>query len=76
MLFSEAELAVIADIARQRRLEAPDNLGAAIILLARMGGYLQRRHRPEPTWSGKDTATSRSAPTSSSGPGRSATRAT
>ncbi len=48
VLFSEAELAVIADFARQRRLEAPDNLGAAITLLARMGGYLQRRHDAPP----------------------------
>ena len=47
-LFSEPELRVLADFARSRGVEGPVNLGRAMKLLLMMGGYLDRKHDPEP----------------------------
>ena len=45
--FSDIEIAVLADFAKERRLRGPENLGLAVGLVASMGGHLHRkRDRP------------------------------
>ena len=48
MLFSKAERVVINDFATDRNLPHPTNLGATVHVLARMGGYLNRKHDSAP----------------------------
>ncbi len=43
-LFSETEIAVMADYADALRLPPPGDLGTAVAMLARMGGYLGRKY--------------------------------
>ncbi len=53
-LLSEAEIAVLLDYARERRLAeyklglSEISLGRALLLVARMGGYLNRRNDGPP----------------------------
>ena len=48
VLFSDLEIAALEDFARDRQFPAPDNLGRAVLTMARMGGYLNRKHDPPP----------------------------
>ena len=48
VLFSKAELAVLADFAAIRRARRPETLGDAMTLVAMLGGYLNRRNDPPP----------------------------
>ena len=48
ILFSDFEIQVLKAISLQRRLVAPTNLGNAVQLVARMGGYLARKNDPPP----------------------------
>ncbi len=49
MLFSDTEIMVLKDFAADRRLKPqPDNLGHAVLVMAVMGGYLNRRSDPPP----------------------------
>ena len=48
LLFSEHEIAILEDYARERRVQGPDNLGRAVLLLSMMGGYLNRKHDAPP----------------------------
>ncbi len=47
-LFSDLELRFLGDYARRYRLDPPDTLGAAVKLVAILGGYLDRKHDPAP----------------------------
>ena len=42
--FSDIEIAVLADFAKERGIRGPENLGFAVDLVAFMGGHLQRKH--------------------------------
>ncbi|MDE0305254.1 MAG: hypothetical protein OXI87_10270, partial [Albidovulum sp.] len=46
--FSDAEIAILEDFATERRMSGPDNLGAAMGLVAAMGGHLHRKHDRPP----------------------------
>jgi hypothetical protein len=48
LLFSELELKVLGAFAKTRKLRAPANLGEAVRMVARLGGYLARTHDPPP----------------------------
>jgi len=48
VLFSEIEVRTLTAYARKRRWPAPTNLGEAVRLLARIGGYLARKSDPPP----------------------------
>ena len=48
ILFADFEIRVLKAIALQRRLAAPTNLGTAVQLVARLGGYLARKKDPPP----------------------------
>ena len=48
VLFSDIEIEVLTAIAKQRTLEKPDNIGKAVQLVARLGGYLARNSDPPP----------------------------
>ena len=48
ILFADYEISVLKAIALQRRLIAPTKLGAAVDLVARLGGYLARKNDPPP----------------------------
>ena len=48
VLFSDIEIAVLEDFARDNRLAEPDDLGTAVRTMAIMGGYLNRRKDPPP----------------------------
>jgi hypothetical protein len=48
MLFSELEITVLGAFAQSRGLAVPDTLGDAVVMLARIGGYLARNHDPPP----------------------------
>ena len=58
LMFTDHELAFLRDYAAQYRLAGPDNLGAAVELVAHLGGYRNRKHDPEPgnqiMWHGYD----------------------
>ena len=44
-LFTEIEIAALADFAKDRRLAPPDNLGRAVLTLAMLGGYLNYKRK-------------------------------
>lgn len=48
LLFSELELTVLGAFAKTRRVQPPANLGEAVRLVARLGGYLDRNNDPPP----------------------------
>ena len=48
VLFSDMEILALKDFAQDRRLSLPDNLGATVVTLARLGGYLNRNNDPPP----------------------------
>ena len=53
ILFSDVELRVLALFAKSCRMVPPKNLGDAVFLVARLGGYLKRkRDPPEVMWNG------------------------
>jgi len=61
ILFSDIELRVIGDLAQSRRRERPTELGAAVLEVAILGGYLNRNNDPPPghqlMWHGYTTLT-------------------
>ena len=48
LLFSDIELRFLADYAADAALPAPRNLAAAVLLVALLGGYQNRKHDPPP----------------------------
>jgi hypothetical protein len=48
LMFSDIELTVLGAFARTRALPAPANLGEAVRMVARLGGYLARTRDPPP----------------------------
>jgi len=48
LLFSELEITVLGAFAKTRRLPPPANLGEAVKMVARLGGYLARTRDPPP----------------------------
>lgn len=48
ILFSELEIDVLTIYAQKKKLPAPDTLGAAVTIVAKMGGYLNRASDPDP----------------------------
>lgn len=48
VIFSDLEIEVLGRYCESRRLEKPTNLGEAIVLVARLGGYLARKHDGPP----------------------------
>jgi hypothetical protein len=48
LMFSDIELTVLGAFARSRALPAPTNLGEAVRMVARLGGYLARTRDPPP----------------------------
>jgi len=59
LLFSDLELKVLSAFARRTRRAPPIALGAAVKLVAMIGGYLDRKHDPPPghklVWEGYTT---------------------
>ena len=59
LLFADDELAFLGDYARKFGLRGPEDSGAAVRLVAHLGGYRGGEHDPEPghglTWHGYDT---------------------
>lgn len=48
LLFDDIEIRVLGAFAKSRKLAPPETLGEAVILVARLGGYLARKHDPPP----------------------------
>ena len=48
LLFSDIELRFLADYAADSGLSAPDTLAGAVLLVALLGGYQNRKHDPPP----------------------------
>jgi len=48
VLFSDIEVEVLQAYAKKRRMAPPTNLGEAVRLVARIGGYLGRKNDPPP----------------------------
>ena len=48
VLFSELEIRVLRDIARDRKKPPPNNLGSAMLIMAILDGYLNRKNDPPP----------------------------
>ena len=48
LIFTTLEIQVLQDLARHRHGEVPATLGATVLTLARLGGYLARNHDPPP----------------------------
>ena len=48
ILFSDLEISVLEDFALDRKLPPPDNLGLAVLTVAILGGYLNRKKDPCP----------------------------
>ena len=48
LLFTTLEIQVLQDLVRHRHWEVPATLGATVLTLARLGGYLARNHDPPP----------------------------
>jgi len=48
VLFSDLEIEVLNAYAEKKSLNSPDNVNAAVIILAMMGGYLNRSSDPPP----------------------------
>ena len=61
LLFTDDELGFLGHYAREFGLRGPEHLGAAVRLVAHLGGYRDRKHDPEPghqtMWEGYDTLT-------------------
>ncbi len=59
VLFSDLEIRVLGDIAEDKKKPPPNNLGNAVLLMAMLGGYLNRKHDPAPghkiIWTGYTT---------------------
>lgn len=47
-LFSDLEIRVLGAFAASRGFPPPEDLGATVLVLARLGGYLARKHDPPP----------------------------
>ena len=58
LMFTDHELAFLRHYALEYRLQPPDNLGAAVHLVAVLGGYQARKHDPHPgnqiMWRGQE----------------------
>ena len=48
LLFSDLEIRVLGAFAVSRRYPLPESLAVTVLLLARLGGYLARKHDPPP----------------------------
>ncbi len=48
VLFTDLEIKVLKAYSKKKALAPPDNLGAAVKLVAKMGGYLDRTNDPPP----------------------------
>ena len=48
LMFTDIELRFLADYAADTALPAPRNLAAAVLLVAILGGYQNRKHAPPP----------------------------
>ncbi len=48
ILFSDIEIIALEDFAKDRKLPPPDNLGRAVLTMAMLGGYLNRKRDPPP----------------------------
>ncbi len=48
VLFSELEIEVLRRYCKKQQLEEPANLGEGVVLVARLGGYLARKHDGPP----------------------------
>ena len=48
LLFADMEIRVLGILSKQRGWAPPENLGEAVITMARMGGYMNRKHDPPP----------------------------
>ena len=48
ILFSDIEIMALRDFASDRKLPAPGNLGLAVLTMAMLGGYLNRKNDPWP----------------------------
>ena len=48
LMFTDIELRFLADYAANNHLPAPQHLGAAVLLVAILGGYQNRKHDPPP----------------------------
>ena len=48
LLFSDIELRFLADYAADSGRSAPDTLASAVLLVAILGGYQNRKHDPPP----------------------------
>ena len=48
LLFSDIELRFLTDYAADAALPAPRNLAGAVLLVALLGGYQNRKHDPPP----------------------------
>ena len=51
ILFSDIEIIALEDFASDRKLPAPRNLGLAVLTMAMLGGYLNRKNDP---WQGHE----------------------
>ena len=58
LMFTDDEITFLRDYARAYGQPAPENLGAAVHLVAMFGGYQARKHDPEPgaqiMWRGQE----------------------
>ncbi len=48
VLFSDLEIRVLRDVARERNRPPPETLGSAMLIMAMLGGYLNRTNDPPP----------------------------
>ena len=48
LIFNDLEIRVLNIISKQHRWKLPETLGEAVITMARMGGYMNRKHDPPP----------------------------
>ena len=58
VIFTDVEIKVLTAYAQKKNTSTPETLGAAVKLVAKMGGYLDRANDPEPghqtMWRGYD----------------------
>ena len=48
VMFTDVEIGVLQDFAKDNKLPVPDNLGAAVVTVAITAGYLNRNNDPPP----------------------------
>ncbi len=48
VMFTDVEIGVLQDFAKDNKLAVPDNLGAAVMTVAITAGYLNRKNDPPP----------------------------